>query len=265
VDANRPNEAIPMNWIYWVGPNRAAKFLGHFLQACISGEEVSESLQARLKNEPRAALSERQKQVPDLLSPPHAIAKGFQVIKPVHLRVEEVEHCEEVALVIQDGRCREEQYAVRRLTEPLEGSEALLLSRFLQERFGRDMLGLIDDDEAPRAATQSLADFTRSNHLDSPRPETRSLKFRFEFLPPLVNEERGDEHSRRCPRVVEQELAEDDAGLDGLPEADLVAEEVALNGVFEHSADGLNLVGEQLDARGQEARHATGGRTLPGE
>ena len=50
--------------------------------------------------------------MPDVLPPPDPVTKRLEVVQAVDLGVEEVEHREEVALVVEDGRCRQEEEAL---------------------------------------------------------------------------------------------------------------------------------------------------------
>ncbi|ODU09250.1 MAG: hypothetical protein ABS84_09590 [Rubrivivax sp. SCN 71-131] len=51
-------------------------------------------------------------------------------------------------------------------------------------------------------------------------------------------------------------LSNDQAGLDGLPKADFVRQEVALYWIRENTTDCSHLVGGQFDARRNERRHS---------
>src|ERR1700690_727222 len=53
--------------------------------------------------------------------------------------------------------------------------------------------------------------------------------------------------------MVEERLADDGCGLDGLSEPNLVSQQVALNRVFCDPPDNLDLVWEELDAGGEQA------------
>lgn len=65
--------------------------------------------------------------------------------------------------------------------------------------------------------------------------------------------------------LVKDELADDDAGLDGLAQPDLVTEEVSRHRVTEHSPGHLDLVRFKGDGGRQESGHSAGVAPLFGE
>jgi hypothetical protein len=110
------------------------------------------------------------------------------------------------------------------------------------------MVGLVDDDEVRTAFSTTGIDLVVAYHGHSTGSEAGHLELVFEFLGPLIDEERRDDDDRCASPVVEQVLAEDHAGFHRLPEADLVGKQIPLNGVFEHPPDDFHLVREQVDA-----------------
>ena len=91
------------------------------------------------------------------------------------------------------------------------------------------------------------------------------MELRLEFLAPLIDEEGRDEDDGPAGRVVKQELAEDDPGLDGLSQAHLVGEEVSLDRVLEDAPCDLHLVGIEFDSGGKESGHPPACGTLRDE
>src|SRR5262245_16278240 len=124
---------------------------------------------------------------------------------------------------------------------------------------------LIDDNHRPGTVLQCLVHRIDGQYSYSSGLETGDLELLFKFVSPLANKQCGHKDRRRPRRFVKQELTQDDARLDCFPEADFIAEQIALDRILQNAPDSFHLVGKQSDARRKQSGHSTSSCTLAGE
>ena len=117
--------------------------------------------------------------------------------------------------------------------------------------------GLEGDDGERRAGERRLG---AAQLLDARQGEEREegVELVEELGQPLEGEVLGDHHQDALGEAELAHAGEDQAGLDGLAEADLVGEDEAREAVGEDAAGGADLVGEDVDAGGEERAEAVG-------
>ena len=141
------------------------------------GKVLAETLDARSQRESSASFLQGEEQVSHLLPAAHALAEGAEIIQRVDLRVEQVQHGEEVALVAQDRGRRKEEEPFGRAAESLECGELRAAVRVQRGRAGRDVLRLVDHRHAPPVALQArpTSSVPRIRTRSAPNRETWNL------------------------------------------------------------------------------------------
>ena len=225
----------------------------------VVGEELLEAPEAEAEAEGRGVRGEAEEGAADLGAEGDALVEAVEVVEAVALRVEEVQHGQELLLVVERGGRREEEDGGGRGGEVGEGV-VLGPGGGLPGPVG-GAVRLVDDEEVEvrgRAVAPNGVDPGEGADEDA-AVRGEGVEPVAEFELPLAHEGVGDEDEDAGVGAVEEGLPDDGAGLDGLAQADLVGEEVAPDGVLEDPTDDADLVGEEEDGGGGEAGEGRSG------
>ena len=241
---------------------RRLQFVEEAGQPIVGGEHPTQSGGLLLQQEARRLLVERVEERPKRLPIGHLDFEGRLVVQAVHLGVEKVQHRQELPLIVQHGRRRQQQ-------QPRDLPGQLLQRSVPPRKDGVGMPGqrgdvvrLIHDQDPGVQVLDPGCRGVVGQDLDSMCAEVADQELLLEFGLPLWAEERRDDDQGLAAARVQQVLPDDQPRLDRLAEAHLVRQQVALNRILEDAPDDLDLVVVMPDHRGSEAGDASGGRAL---
>jgi hypothetical protein len=233
-------------------------------QVGVAGERGAEALRRPPEHERRRPLRQGQEKPSGLLALLDATPEGIEVVQAVYGWIQEVEHRQEIVLVVERGRSGKKQQPLRAVGQRGQPGERLARVGIGGPGQRGQVVCLIDDEESESGIGVPAVERVgpREAHAAA---ELAYPELVFQLFTPLLHQERRCDDERPSAWIVEQELPDDDPRLDRLPQPHFVSQEVPLHGVFQHAPHDFHLVRQNANPRGKEAGEPTRTCTLAQE